>query len=80
MTEVSLKYIRVDNVNEAEHKAVELALEKHPNAIIYTDSMSAVKALNIKTVYHIPRAENIANLVVRSGSEMVKSKAPHGIE
>lgn len=80
MTEVSLKYIRVDNVNEAEHKAVELALEKHPNAIIYTDSMSAVKALDIKTVHHIPRAENIANLVVRSGSEMVKSKAPHGIE
>lgn len=80
MTKVGTKYIRAENVNEAEHKAVEFALEKHPNAIIYTDSMAAVAALNIKTVYHIPRAENIANLIVRSGSEMSKSKVEHSIK
>lgn len=80
MTEVGTKYIRAENVNEAEHKAVEFALEKHPNAIIYTDSMAAVAALNIKTVYHIPRAKNIANLIVRSGSEMSKSKVEHSIK
>ena len=69
------------NINDAEYKAIELALKDFPNEDIRSDNDTAVnkfrnehKKLNVS---FIGRQWNIANTIVRSAMEISKAKSPN---
>lgn len=52
--------------NEAELKAVQLALEKYPGAdVIYTDSQYTVSRIDNEKVKYIPREQNQCDIYLR---------------
>ena len=70
-----------NNINDAEYKAIELALKDFPNEDIRSDNDTAVnkfrnehKKLNVS---FIGRQWNIANTIVRSAMEISKAKSPN---
>ena len=71
------KFVIVNNINEAEKLAVEMAMERLKGKRLYTDSMYAVSSFPEGVVNYIARRNNIANIVVRSAMEMSRSKTKH---
>lgn len=77
LKDMGYEFVVVENINEAEKRAVQLALAKYPNYIVCTDSKYAEASFPNGMVKYVPRRMNLANIVVRSAVEMTRSRVPH---
>lgn len=77
LSDSKYEFIKAASINEAELKAVEMALQRYPDFQVATDSLYAVAKSNPDKVFHCPRRENLANLIVRSATEMARSRVEH---